>query len=246
MMTGDDMADQDKKAAAVYVSWTTFKNALDQLSQGIPPNRIDRTVFPGLAWSIQNQLFAGLRFLGLIDDASRPTAELEALVGVDEQFRKEKLRAILRQRYAELFALDLKKTTPGELAQKMSEAYRVTGETGERAVRFFTSAAGYVGTELSPLFGSGRKTNGGGVPRTARRKRPKAPPHSAEEATQGDRSATSETAMKTIELPRVGGTLTISGTFNPFGLFSDERDLVYKIIDMMGDFEAKAVLRKQD
>jgi hypothetical protein len=43
--------------------------------------------------------------------------------------------------------------------------------------------------------------------------------------------------MKTIQLPGVSGILTISGTFNPFELMGEERDLVYKIIDMMSVFQ---------
>ena len=45
--------------------------------------------------------------------------------------------------------------------------------------------------------------------------------------------------MKTVSLPNVQGTLTISGTFNAFGLTGEERKLVYDIIDMMNAFETK-------
>ena len=44
--------------------------------------------------------------------------------------------------------------------------------------------------------------------------------------------------MKTIQLHGVGGTLTVSGTFNPFGLVGKERELVYLIIDKMNEYEA--------
>ncbi len=43
--------------------------------------------------------------------------------------------------------------------------------------------------------------------------------------------------MKTIQLHTVGGTLTVSGTFNPFGLIGKERELVYSIIDKMNEYE---------
>ena len=39
------MEANDSKVSAVYVSWPTMNNALEQLSQGVPPSRIDRSVF---------------------------------------------------------------------------------------------------------------------------------------------------------------------------------------------------------
>ena len=65
------MGDEGKRAAA-YMPWATFKNALDQLSKGMP-SRIDRSVFPGTAWNLQNQLFSGLKFLGLVSEDDEPT-----------------------------------------------------------------------------------------------------------------------------------------------------------------------------
>jgi hypothetical protein len=47
----------------------------------------------------------------------------------DEAKRKEKLRQILQERYSELFALDLLKTTPNELTNQMGTSYNVTGDT---------------------------------------------------------------------------------------------------------------------
>ncbi len=48
------------------------------------------------------------------------------------------------------------------------------------------------------------------------------------------------TAMKTIELPNAGGSLTLSGTFNTFELAGDERALVFGVIDQMKAFEEKS------
>ena len=64
------MAEEQKRTAA-YVPWATFKNSLDQLAKGIP-SRIDRSVFQGLAWNVQNQLFIALRFFGLLKGEDEP------------------------------------------------------------------------------------------------------------------------------------------------------------------------------
>ena len=44
-------------------------------------------------------------------------------------------------------------------------------------------------------------------------------------------------AMRKLDLPGCGGTLALSGDFNPFELEGAERKLVYDIIDMMNKFE---------
>jgi hypothetical protein len=45
--------------------------------------------------------------------------------------------------------------------------------------------------------------------------------------------------MKTITLPKAGGSLTISGDFNWFQLVGEERELVLGIIDKMAAFEGR-------
>jgi hypothetical protein len=50
----------------------------------------------------------------------------------------------------------------------------------------------------------------------------------------------SGSAVKTVKLGDTGGTLTLSGTFNPLELDGDERKLVYDIVDLMKQYEQKA------
>jgi len=225
------MPEQEKPISAVYVPWMTFFNAVDRLSKAEMPNVIDRTVFSGMNYSIQSQLFSGMKFLGLIDDKNRPTVELDELVSVPD--KKLKIAEILRKRYPALFALNLKKSTPQELESTMTASYNVKNDTCDKAVRFFLAAAEFAGIELSSLL-SVKKTTG--VPRAvAARKRTgrKQPPLPDENATLNSN------AMKTIKLPKVGGVLEITGTFNAFELRGDERTLVYQIIDLMTDYAAK-------
>jgi hypothetical protein len=229
---GDDMSESEKTVAAVYVSWKTFANSIGQLSKAEIPNVIDKTVFTGMAFSVQNQLFAGMRFLGLIDEKSKPTADLEHLATELEDARKDKLKEIIQKRYSELFALNLKKTTPDELTKKMAESYGVTGDTREKAVRFFVSAAEYAGIELSPLLAS-KKANGG--TRTTNRKRglrksvSPSPPSSDSVADQPGTS-------RTVRL-QSGGTLTLSATLDLFKLNSGDRKFVFDLIDQLEGYE---------
>src|SRR5437870_5468659 len=132
----DEPLDESRKAAAVYVSWITFKNAIEQLAQGVP-NRVDRTAFPTLSWAVQGQLLSGLRFLGLIDENDKPTLLLQGLAMPDEATRKKKLDAIIRSRYGSLFDLDLTKATPAQVEEHLGEHYGVGGDTRGKAMRFF-------------------------------------------------------------------------------------------------------------
>jgi hypothetical protein len=229
------MAESDKSVAAVYVSWKTFLNSIDQLSRAEIPNVIDKTVFTGMAFSVQNQLFSGMRFLGLIDDKSKPTVDLEELAVPDEAARKGKLKTILHHRYADLFALNLKKTTPDEVTKKMAESYSVGGDTKGKAVRFFISAAEYVGTEMSPLL-TGKKPNGS-KSATGRKRAPRRQVSSsgAPLTTTPDPGGTS----KTVRL-QSGGTLTLSATLDLFALNALDRKFVFELIDKLEGYAQPA------
>lgn len=222
----------EEKSSAVYVSWLTFKNGVESLAQGIP-NQIDRSTFPGLSGGVQSQLLAGLKFLGLMTDDNKPTAELHALAVQDEHARKEKLKAILQERYAELFALDLVKTTPNALSTKMGEAYNVTGDTKEKAIRFFLSAVSYTGVPVSRLFkmpGTSVGTNG---TRTKRRASSRSKPlNNQDEDNQKQASGTSRVVTLVS-----GGTLTLAASIDLFSLIPEDRRFVFELIDKLDGYE---------
>jgi hypothetical protein len=232
---GGGMADSDKQLSAVYVSWQTMKSALEQLSQGVPPSRIDRSVFPGLAWGVQSQLFAGMKFLGLTGSEGEATPLLNELVSGDEQNRKKKLKEIIERSYAGLIALDLTKTTPAQLLEKIGELYNVSGDTRGKAVRFFLSAAEYVGIPLNNLL-TGKKTNG--ATSTRRRRGPakaKQQPGGHVPDSTPKRDLNTGTS-KTVSL-KSGGTLTISATLDLFALNSTDRNFVFGLIDELETYE---------
>jgi hypothetical protein len=133
------------------VPYRTFRNFLDILKEGIPA-RIDRSVW-GERFSGSNgiQLMTALKVLGLIDDHGRPGAELEKLVRLEGEQRRDAWRAVLRRQYAPLFALDLQRATRAQFR----DAFRSFG-TNEavlaRCERFFVQAAQDAGIELSSFI----------------------------------------------------------------------------------------------
>lgn len=224
------MAENGDGQAAVYVAFTTFKNALDQLAQGVP-NRVDRSVFPGLSGGVQAQLLAGMRFLGLIDGDGKPQPSLAKVAVLDEPSRKRELRAILEDTYADLFALNLKKTTPAELNEQMAQSYNVSGDTRDKAVRFFLSAAEYAGVPLSQLFEKKRGRTASASTPKRRRGRPK-----GSSGASAPTRSTGTGATKTVQLTS-GGELTLSASIDLFALTADDRKFVFDLIDRMDSYE---------
>ncbi len=231
-----------KKTVPVYLSFKTFQSALQSLRNHGLPNTLDRSAFGSRSGAEQTQILSAFRFLGLSDDKERTQDPLRALVKTQENSSEEKqqIASLLTTRYANAFALNLEAATPAQLEKAIGD-YGATGATKDRAVRFFMKAAEHCGIKLSPRL-------------TARKPRTASSPASNGDDQQaqnpkGKRGkpfvappaplATSGSQIKTIALPNVGGTLTISGTFNFFDLDGDERTLVLGVIDQLKTFEKK-------
>jgi hypothetical protein len=230
------MVDESKRAAA-YLPWTTFKNALDQLSQGVP-SRIDRSVFPGIAWNVQTQLFAGMKFLGLLSGEDEPTPLLSDLVSGTEEERKLKLKKVIQNSYSELIAIDLTKATRAHFEEKLGELYSVTGDTRIKASRFFVNAASYTGIPLSAFIRPSTSGSSNGTKRRAPSPRPRnavrknsPPPHDPIDALAPTGTS------KTVSLAS-GGTLTVSATKDFFALNAADRKFFNAIIDQLEAYES--------
>jgi len=233
------MATETKAQTPPYGVFATLKNSIEQLAQGIP-NQIDRSVFPGMAWNAQNQLMIGLRFLGLIDENGKPTSALHELAVTDEARRKAVLAGIVRVRYSDLFALDLMRTTPAELDQRVTEFYGITGDTREKAVRFFLSVLAYLDIPVSPLFSRTRSGSGSnGAPRRRRvTTRPRVDQQDVEaDEDEDEQSTPTSGTSRTITL-RSGGELTLSASIDLFRLNQADRKFVFALIDKLEEYEA--------
>jgi hypothetical protein len=239
------------EALPFYLSFTTFRSAVQSLRAHGLPDKIDRTAWTSRSGGEQSQLLSGFKFLGLIDSGSNTQPTLKQLVDTAENTPQEKeiLDNILRQRYARLFELELKNATIGQVEEKIG-SYGPTGATRKRATRFFLKAAHHCGVALSPRLTGRLRTRveadadgaeeGGtpaapAAPRQRRRRR-------NSNSTVSDSPAEkppSGNAVKTVRLGEAGGTLTLSGTFNPLELDGEERKLVYDIVDLMKQYEQR-------
>lgn len=241
-----------------YLPFATFQSAIDNLRTHGLPDPIDKTTWDSRSGSDQIQIFASLRFLGLLGEGDRPTPVLRSLVDTKPNTAEEKtiVRELIEKGYdALLQQLDLATATPGQLEDAMG-GYQLKGSGRDRAIRFFLKAASYGGITLSSRLTRNMRDRASGtspvsstdsesgalaqqVPARKRRRRTNGTSSSSSNPQSPITEPAVGNAMKTVSLPAVKGTLTISGTFNAFGLAGEERKLVYDIIDMMNAFEAK-------
>jgi hypothetical protein len=224
----------DSKAVPVYLSFKTFQSAVQNLRTHGLPTVLDRSAFGSRSGGEQTQILSAFKFLGLIDDANKTQPVLNKLVGVAEGSADEKgiLLSILKQRYANAFALNLEAATPVQLDKAIAD-YGAGGSTKGRSIRFFLKAAEYCGAKLSARL-TARK------PRSASSSGNEGESKKRKNVDSVTPAATNDGAqLKTVTLPNVNGTLTVSGTFNFFDLVGEERTLVLGIIDLINAFAKK-------
>jgi len=235
------------EAIPVYLSFTTFRSAVQSLRTHGLPDKLDRTAWASRSGGEQNQIINAFKFLGLIDGSDNTQPSLKKLVDAQENTEQEKtvISGLLRDKYLKLFELNLKTATPGQVADAIG-SYGPTGATRDRAVRFFLKAAYHCGIPLSSRLTAGMRSKDSSDPSdtddvptptpTPRRRRRRTSVTETPEQQEGD---TSGRAVKTVDLRETGGSLTLSGTFNAFDLAGEERKLVYDIIDLMKQYEKK-------
>lgn len=231
---------EETQVAAAYVAFSTFNNAMNSLAEGIP-NQIDRSTFPGLSGGVQSQLLNAMKFLGLISDDGAPTKALHELAVRDEDARKAKLKEILQKRYASLISLDLTKATPNQVINKLGEDYSVSGDTREKALRFFLLSAQYAGIPFSRFFkipGTASAGNGGTVRRRRSTTRSRTQDVVDEEDEQDQHPKNGGTS-RVVSL-KSGGTLTLAASLDLFQLSSTDRTFVFGLIDKLDEYEKEA------
>jgi hypothetical protein len=189
-------------------------------------------VFPGQSGGVQSQIISGFKFLGLITDDGTPTDSLRAIAVKNEGARKAALKKIVEDKYATLIALNLQKTTPSQLADQMRASYGISGDTLEKATRFFLSAVGYLGLPVSTLFKTTKTANGApAMPRKRRVTTPRRTPDVDDEPP-----AQTEGESRSIQL-KSGGRLTLAASTKFFELERADRDFVFDLLDKLREYE---------
>jgi hypothetical protein len=226
------MADE-RKPLPPYPPYRTFLTFLDHLRAIGVPSHIDKSVMTSLSGGMQSWLKASLRYMKLIDANDVPTPRLVKLVDSEGEERKALLLELFKSSYGFLDGkVDLKNTTPQKLRSAIVDL-GAQGETVEKIMAFMIAMAKDANVPLSTLLTQRAPS----VRKPRAKTTPKKEPDYVPEDDEEDIPTT--TAMKSITLPKSGGIVTLSGDINLFELVGAERDLVFKLIDTMREFEEK-------
>jgi hypothetical protein len=133
-----------------YLSYTTFKNFLGSLKNGVIPARIDKTLMVGQSGATQSYLMAALRFFKLIDATGAPEPELKTLITSEGEERKDVWKERFETGYKPVIGdLNLETATVGMLHEKFS-ALSLASDTVKKCHSFFAAAAEDAGVALAP------------------------------------------------------------------------------------------------
>lgn len=227
------MPETERKPLPPYMPYKTFVTFLDHLRAIGVPSHIDKSVMTHMSGGMQSWLKAALKYMKLINADDTPTDRLAGLVSADGDLRKEQMRALFDSSYKFVTSkLDLKNTTPVKLREVIIDA-GAQGETVEKIIAFMIAMGKDADVQMSSLLTKRAPT--------MRRQRTKPATRTTQtipdDEPDGDDDAPPDSAMKTISLPKSGGTITLSGNINIFELVGAERDLVFSLIDTMRKFE---------
>ncbi len=232
-----------------YLPFPTFLAAIKSLRDHGLPTKIDKSAFSSRSGTDQRHIMGAFKFLKLIDSDDLPQPLLKSLHDSKPNSEDEKriLGELIKSNYSAVFnSVSLDSATPQQLRDAIG-SYGIDGSTRDRAVRFFIKAAEHCNIVLSGRLTRVTRNRGDAsvttassgaavtTPKVAHKKRRGRPPRVEQPIVHN-----SDAPMKQISLPIANGTLVLSGSFNPFQLMGEERELVYSIIDKMNEYENKA------
>lgn len=164
------MTDDASTSAPPYVSYRTLLSQVERMETEGVPSKIDKHFLVGMAGGTQNHFRHALRTLGLIDEDSRPTSVLYALVDARGEERGKLFGEAMFSRFPELAQLPPNASKSDFFA--VLEGYGVKSPDQQRKMlAFYVASADGAGMTVSPHI---RPTKGRTGPRKTgtRRRRP--------------------------------------------------------------------------
>ena len=156
---------------APYISYQTLTGFIDVKLGGNPlPPRIDRGFLDNYAGSVQAQLLAALRTIGLVSDDGVVLPALREAVKSPEH-RQEVIRAWAQTFYADQLALAAENATAQMLWESFAK-HQYSGSTLRKAIVFFLSLVDELGMPKSFHFKPPRQTSVGQSPRRKKEAKP--------------------------------------------------------------------------
>jgi hypothetical protein len=150
-------ATDSEKLTPPYISFTTFRNFIDDLKNTTIPPVIDRTVTLKMSGQARGALISCLRFLKLVEESGNNVVaeRLEPLVEAFATEHWEKaLASLIQDSPYRIFTagIDLNRATGGQLLDMFRAGGGVDGQVLEKAVRFYLAALDEAKIPYSPRF----------------------------------------------------------------------------------------------
>ncbi len=148
------MVDKNRRTLPPYVSYRSFWNFLDRLSDAVPA-RIDRSYWGDkFSGSTGTQLMSALKYLGLIDEGGVPTTTLYNLVAARDFQRDEIMAQIARSSYGFFFdgPVDYKTATYAQFEDILYANFKVNADVARKCIKFFIDFATDARIPLSPFI----------------------------------------------------------------------------------------------
>lgn len=144
--------DAQKKTVPGYGTFgplMTFLNVFR--SQGVVPLQVDKSHMRTASGSTQQSHLQTLKFLKLLDSASKPTPLFKTFVMADDEARKPILKDMLLDSYSFLFeseGFDPERAS-GKMVEDKFREHNLNGATINKAMAFFIAACKFAEIKLS-------------------------------------------------------------------------------------------------
>lgn len=234
-----------------YAPTTAVVNVIERYrDRGLPaPVDADTLVRAGLTTeSLAPRTVQSLKLLGLLDDAMQPTAELVALGRVPTDQFKERLAAVLRTAYADVFKFVDPATEDFERIRDQFRPYKPPSLRDRMAALFLGLS------EYAQIIPEGRtkeltgRRPASGKPRPPRPPSPRPSGTTAEPLLDGSAAGASTAVPQYSTTPggdsrslklKSGDTLTVTLSAPVLLLPKEDRDFILQLIEKMEDYENK-------
>lgn len=139
---------------APYMSFSVFTKSIETFANTtVPSGALDRRVLSEFSGADYGALISGLRFLGLIDDARKATAQYRVLV--ESWNDKEKFKGLLIELLTDKYRgiagnVNLKTGTSTELEKAFKDYGVTTGQMLTKTIRFYLKALSEAGVQVGP------------------------------------------------------------------------------------------------
>lgn len=244
----------EEQGRAPYASTGSILEVLKKHRQ-VGLSKIDATVLDQLhiTESLRPRTLASLVILGFIDENGATTTEFKNLSRLSEEDYLPGLADLLQEAYAPVLRFI---GNPAEASvQSIEGAFRAFTPTGQldRMVQLFIGLMAYVGLMPEPQR---RRSSSGGPSGGASRPRRSEGQRSATRKGEGQPAGEprDETPVRqqpngpavarpsysrTVQLSDGRGSLTVDGEIDLFALKGRSRDLVFRLIDLLDEYEAE-------